>query len=62
LRSSARARTAGSRVVRSEHDPDVRNHPLIVELDPRTVQSDSPVIVHQGGDLLTAGPGCPIQP
>jgi hypothetical protein len=47
---------------RDQHHASVRDDPLIVELDLQAVQSDSRVIVHHEGDLLIAGPGCPIQP
>ena len=39
---------------RGEHDPSVRNRPLVIEINPQAVQSDSHVIMHHEGDLLTA--------
>jgi hypothetical protein len=47
---------------RDQHDPGVRDGPLIVELDPQPVQSDGLVILHHEGDLLSQGPGCANQP
>jgi hypothetical protein len=47
---------------RGQHDPRVRDRPLIIEADLHTVQSDRPVILHHEGDLLIPGRGCPIQP
>jgi hypothetical protein len=47
---------------RDEHHPRVRDRALVIELDPQTIQSDRLVIMHHEGDLLTAGPGCRIQP
>jgi hypothetical protein len=47
---------------RDQRHPSVRNSPLVVEFDPQTVQSDRLVIMHHEGDLLSAGPGCSIQP
>ena len=38
---------------RDQRDPGVRDHALIVELDPHPIQSDRPVILHHEGDLLT---------
>lgn len=40
---------------RDEHDPSIRNRPLVIEHDIQAVQSDSLVIMHHEGDLLTAG-------
>jgi hypothetical protein len=63
---TSRAATASIPQPRGEHreqrHPGVRNGALIVELDPQTFQSDRLVIMHLEGDLLTAGPGCCIQP
>ena len=47
---------------RDQHHSSVRNGPLIVKLDPQTVESDRLVIMHHEGDLLSAGPGCANQP
>jgi hypothetical protein len=38
-------------------DPRLADHPLIVEDDLNTVQSDGFVILHLQADLLTPGPG-----
>ncbi len=44
---------------RGQHDPGVRDDPLVIEGDLHTVQSDRPAIINHQGDLLTPGPGCP---
>jgi len=43
---------------RHEHDPGVRDDPVIVEGDLNSIQSDRPAIINHQGDLLTPGPGC----
>jgi len=43
---------------RGEHDPGVRNDPLIVKGHLYAVQSDRPAIINHQGDLLTPGPDC----
>jgi hypothetical protein len=44
-----------------EHDPGVGDHPLVIEGDLHSIQSDQPVIVHHEGDLLR-GPRMPTHP
>ena len=55
---STRSSTSASIPSRSasvahQHDPGVRDRPLVIEHDRDAVQSDRPVIMHHEGDLLS---------
>jgi hypothetical protein len=52
-------RSASARERRGEHDPGVRDEPLVIKRDVHAVQSDGPAIsLNQQGGLLTPGRGC----
>jgi hypothetical protein len=53
------SKTEPLRERRDQRHPRVADDPLVIDLDPHTVQSGRPVIIHRQGDLLTPGPGCP---
>jgi hypothetical protein len=59
LRERLDPQSSGER--RDEHDPGVRDRPLVIEADLHGVQSDRSVIVHHEGDLLR-GPRIPTHP